>query len=58
MFDWEVNFVDLIFYVFVWINYFLRLILNIMILGKIEKKKLCIWKIELLIIDGCLICYV
>lgn len=38
MFDWEVNFVDLIFYVFVWINYFLRLILNIMILGKIGKK--------------------
>lgn len=38
MFDWEVNFYDLIFYVFVWINYFLRLILNIMILGKIEKK--------------------
>lgn len=37
MFDWEVNFFDLIFYVFVWINYFLRLILNIMILGKIEK---------------------
>lgn len=40
MFDWEVNFVDLIFYVFVWINYFLRLILNIMILGKIERKKI------------------
>lgn len=38
MFDWEVNFFDLIFYFIVWINYFLRLILNIMILGKIEKK--------------------
>lgn len=37
MFDWEVNFFDLIFYFIVWINYFLRLILNIMILGKIEK---------------------
>lgn len=38
MFDWEVNFFDLIFYFIVWINYFLRLILNIMILEKLRKK--------------------